>query len=109
MALRITPMRPIERNGLKGFGMTVFIDNSPETANEMDRDVLRGDKFAHAVPAENARKAGPKRADGSVSHAEAGESPATISHSSALSSRRDDKTGEDADSPSSPVPPSSGA
>lgn len=34
--------------------------NSPEEANEMDRDVLRGDEIAHAVPAENARKAVPE-------------------------------------------------
>ncbi|MGK9199460.1 DUF2312 domain-containing protein [Sinorhizobium meliloti] len=51
--------------------------NSPEEANEMDRDVLRGDEFAHAVPAENARKAVPETEDGSVTHAGAGESPAT--------------------------------
>lgn len=33
MALRITPMRPIERNGLKGFGLTVFIDNSNQRSS----------------------------------------------------------------------------
>ncbi|PLT85328.1 hypothetical protein BMJ35_23175 [Sinorhizobium medicae] len=53
--------------------------NSPEEANEMDRDVLRGDEIAHAVPAENARKAVPETEDGSVSHAGAGESPAANS------------------------------
>ncbi|MGK9263838.1 DUF2312 domain-containing protein [Sinorhizobium meliloti] len=53
--------------------------NSPEKATEMDRDVLRGDEIAHAVPAENARKAVPETEDGSVIHAGAGESPATNS------------------------------
>ncbi|TWA32942.1 DUF2312 domain-containing protein [Sinorhizobium medicae] len=53
--------------------------NSPEEANEMDRDVLRGDEIAHAVPAENARKAVPETEDGSVGHAGAGESPAANS------------------------------
>lgn len=53
--------------------------NSPEEATEMDRDVLRGDEIAHAVPAENARKAVPETEDGSVSHAGAGESPAANS------------------------------
>jgi uncharacterized protein (UPF0335 family) len=53
--------------------------NSPATATEMDRDVLRGDEIAHAVPAENARKAVPETEDGSVTHAGAGESPATNS------------------------------
>ncbi|MDW9444841.1 DUF2312 domain-containing protein [Sinorhizobium meliloti] len=51
--------------------------NSPAEANETDRDVLRGDQFAHAVAAENARKAAPETEDGSVTHAGAGESPAT--------------------------------
>ncbi|RVH87176.1 DUF2312 domain-containing protein [Sinorhizobium meliloti] len=51
--------------------------HSPAKATEMDRDVLRGDEIAHAVPAENARKAVPETEDGSVSHAGAGESPAT--------------------------------
>ncbi|PLU24514.1 hypothetical protein BMJ31_12145 [Sinorhizobium medicae] len=53
--------------------------HSPEEATEMDRDVLRGDEIALAVPAENARKAFPETEDGSVSHAGAGESPATTS------------------------------
>ncbi|WP_457662742.1 DUF2312 domain-containing protein [Sinorhizobium medicae] len=53
--------------------------HSPEEATEMDRDVLRGDEIALAVPAENARKAVPETEDGSVSHAGAGESPATTS------------------------------
>ncbi|MQU78420.1 uncharacterized protein (UPF0335 family) [Sinorhizobium medicae] len=53
--------------------------HSPEEATEMDRDVLRGDEIAQAVPAENARKAVPETEDGSVSHAGAGESPATNS------------------------------
>ncbi len=53
--------------------------NSPEKATGMDRDVLRGDEIAHAVPAENARKAVPETEDGSVSHAGAGETPATNS------------------------------
>ncbi|WGI75338.1 DUF2312 domain-containing protein [Sinorhizobium meliloti] len=53
--------------------------HSPEEATEMDRDVLRGDEIAHAVPAENARKAVPETEDGSVSHAGAGESPAANS------------------------------
>ncbi|MDX0449131.1 DUF2312 domain-containing protein [Sinorhizobium medicae] len=55
------------------------VANSPEEASEMDRDVLRGDEIALAVPAENARKAVPETEDGSVSHAGAGESPATTS------------------------------
>ncbi|MQX97748.1 DUF2312 domain-containing protein, partial [Sinorhizobium medicae] len=38
-----------------------------------------GDEIAHAVPAENARKAVPETEDGSVSHAGAGESPAANS------------------------------
>ncbi|AEH79675.1 hypothetical protein SM11_chr2421 [Sinorhizobium meliloti SM11] len=54
-------------------------NHSPEEATEMDRDVLRGDEIALAVPAENARKAFPETEDGSVSHAGAGESPATTS------------------------------
>lgn len=45
----------------------------------MDRDVLRGDEIAHAVPAENARKAVPETEVGSVSHVGAGESPAATS------------------------------
>ncbi|MDX0762265.1 DUF2312 domain-containing protein [Sinorhizobium medicae] len=53
--------------------------HSPEEANGMDRDVLRGDEIAQAVPAENARKAVPETEDGSVSHAGAGESPAANS------------------------------
>lgn len=53
--------------------------NSPEEATEMDRDVLRGDEIAHAVPAENARKAVPETEDGSVSHVGAGESAAATS------------------------------
>ncbi|RVI58972.1 hypothetical protein CN192_06375, partial [Sinorhizobium medicae] len=53
--------------------------HSPEEATEMDRNVLRGDEIAYAVPAENARKAVPETEDGSVSHAGAGESPATTS------------------------------
>ncbi|MBZ9600715.1 hypothetical protein [Phyllobacterium chamaecytisi] len=53
--------------------------NSPETANEMDRDVLSGGLPANAVPAENARKAIPETEDGSVSHAGADESSATNS------------------------------
>ncbi|MDX0610748.1 hypothetical protein GOC90_25330 [Sinorhizobium medicae] len=51
--------------------------HSPEEATEMDRDVLR--EITQAVPAENARKAVPETEDGSVSHAGAGESPATTS------------------------------
>lgn len=45
---------------------------------EMDRDGLTGNAD-EAVPAENARKAVPETEDGSVTHAGAGESPATES------------------------------
>ncbi len=51
--------------------------NSPEEANEMDRDEMRGCNAVHSVPAEKGRKAilaGPEGVD--LTHADAGESPA---------------------------------
>lgn len=59
----------------------------PETANEMDRDVQQGDAEA-AVPAENARKAIPVTEGGSVIHAGAGESPATLSRADRIKQLR---------------------
>lgn len=90
MALRITPMRPIERKGLKGFGLTVFIDNSPETATNAAAAGSKGPAIGSEGPS-------------SASH-EAGESEAPLSHSSRRSSPETDKTGEVAtSSPASPV------
>lgn len=51
--------------------------NSPEEANEMDRDEMRGGEAVHSVPAEKGREAIPVGPEGvDLTHAEAGESPA---------------------------------
>ncbi|SFG56761.1 Uncharacterized conserved protein, UPF0335 family [Ensifer sp. OV372] len=51
--------------------------NSPEEANEMDRDEMRGGEAVHSVPAEKGREAIPVGPEGvDLTHAEAGEIPA---------------------------------
>jgi uncharacterized protein (UPF0335 family) len=78
----------VDRSAVRASSVVeVGATNSPETANEMDRDVLSGGKSAHAVPAENARKAIPAVGytlpeDGTVNHAGADESSATNSETS---------------------------
>lgn len=50
--------------------------NSPETADEMDRDEMRGGEAVHSVPAEKGREAIPAGPEGvDLTHAEASESP----------------------------------
>ncbi|MBD9519317.1 DUF2312 domain-containing protein [Ensifer sp. ENS02] len=51
--------------------------NSPEEANEMDRDEMRGGEAVHPVPAEKGREAIPAGPEGvDLTHADAGEIPA---------------------------------
>lgn len=118
MALRITPMRPIERNGLKGFGLTVFIDNSPERATrrldgvgpvqdglKMSTNGRLLDEDREPCQSEFAR-----RGNAPVNESVTAGETATHSYSSRSSSPETDKTGEVANSsPASPVHPSSGS
>lgn len=130
MALRITPMRPIERGGLKGFGFSVFIDNSPETANQSVQSQgatvanecagTSSDKNPATVPvAEQSAGEGqrdrqhvPSRMTDDARHGGQDQFAAALdhapnSHSSRPSSPETDKTGEDGTPPtSSSVAPS---
>jgi len=72
---RFTPLESMRAGNLRGFGFRILF-------NEMDR-ATEGSFETGSAAAENAREVSRQWPDdGSVSHAGAGESPATVSHSS---------------------------